>query len=299
MSLKETLLDSLEHILLPSPTVFITGALIVVLIPILLHLLIARTSPYTSPPQILLLGPPASGKTALTTLLERPDNDGGPSPTHTSQTAHSVELTASADAATRADHKANARDTSTAHTKFLLLDTPGHPKLRQQNLARLAPAALESSKTKAVVFVLDASSIAADPDVLTPTAAYLHDVLLALQKRTANIKTSKIPAAIPVLVAANKMDLFTALPAALVRANLEAEISRIRVSRSKGLLDSGVGVDEMDTEDNDDWLGSYGTEKFSFDQMMEFNVYIDVIGGNVSGDGPGVDRWWKWIADRI
>jgi signal recognition particle receptor subunit beta len=101
------------------------------------------------------------------------------------------------------------------------------------------------------------------------------------------------------LIAANKLDLFTALPAALVKSNLEAELGRVRKTRSKGLLDSGVGADDVAGEEGDDWLGEYGSEKFSFKQLLEFDIEVDVIGGNVVGDGPGVDKWWKWIAERI
>jgi len=296
-SFKETFLTYLEFILTPSPTVFIVGTLILILSPIIFHYLLVHSSPYTSPPTVLLLGPPNSGKTSLITRLERGTSSTTPPPqTHTSQTAHSVEFSAPHGNASLVE-----KDESSpggVHTKFLLIDTPGHGKLRQNNLARLTPTAISEAKTKAVVFVVDASSLA-EQDVLSSTASYLYDVLLLLQKRTAGIKTSKIPSAVPVLVAANKLDLFTALPAALVKANLEAEISRVRVSRSKGLLDSGVGIDEVGSEENDDWLGSYGTEKFTFDQMREFNVYVDVVGGNVCGEGPGVGKWWKWITNQI
>ena len=56
---------------------------------------------------------------------------------------------------------------------------------------------------------------------LTETAEYLHDVLLVLQKRHTTSKTSKDPQAIPVLVLANKQDVFTSLPAGLVQKKLE------------------------------------------------------------------------------
>ncbi len=49
----------------------------------------------------------------------------------------------------------------------------------------------------------------------------------------------------------------------------------------------------------DDWLGEYGSEKFTFKQMLEFDIEVDVLGGNVVGDGPGVDSWWSWIGERI
>ena len=293
-SLKETALACLERILTPDPQVFLFGTLIVLLVPVLLHFLVVRSSPYTSPPTILLTGPSGAGKTALATKLER----GAPAATHTSQRAHATELTSPSSAASRASLEKALSDTDSKHTKFLLLDVPGHGKLRSEALGRLAPAALADAKAKGVVFVVDAAALA-DAEALSAAASYLYDVLLALQRRTAGIKTSKIPAAIPVLVAANKGDLFTALPAALVRSTLEAELGRVRASRSKGLLDSGVGIDEVGSEEADAWLGAYGTEKFDFGQMREFNVDVEVVGGNVLGEGVGVDKWWKWIADKI
>jgi signal recognition particle receptor subunit beta len=33
--------------------------------------------------------------------------------------------------------------------------------------------------------------------------------------------------------------------------------------------------------------------------MGEFDIDVDVIGGNVTGQGPGVDKWWAWMAERI
>ena len=53
-------------------------------------------------------------------------------------------------------------------------------------------------------------------------------------------------------------------------------------------------------DEEDGWLGAYGTDKFTFGQMREFDVHVDVVGGNALGDGgPGVDKWWAWIADKI
>ena len=55
---------------------------------------------------------------------------------------------------------------------------------------------------------------------LRQTADYLHDVLLLLQKRTPVVK--KVLKEVAVLIAANKMDLFTALPARDVKNRLQA-----------------------------------------------------------------------------
>ncbi|KAI2615546.1 P-loop containing nucleoside triphosphate hydrolase protein [Hypoxylon sp. NC1633] len=276
----------LEYILTPSTEIFIIGAIIVFLLPILVHLYIARSTPYTTLPSILLLGPPGGGKTSLLTLLERGDSA---SATHTSQIPQSVELTVSNDHGAATYREAARIDAPGSHRKFLLVDTPGHGKLRNHAMTRIASGTL-----RGIVYVLDAASL---DDYLADAAAYLHEVLLVLQKRTGAGKTSKTPDAIHVLIAANKLDLFTALPASLVRSNLEAELGRIRQSRSKGLLDSGVGVDEVGSEEQDGWLGEYGSEKFTFNQMREFDIEIDVVGGSVL-EGK-VDKWWDWISARI
>ncbi|KAB5523104.1 srp receptor beta subunit [Coniochaeta sp. 2T2.1] len=294
----------LEASLTPSPAVFLIGGLVVLLAPIILHHLYTRTTSYgtSSLPQILLVGPSNSGKTALLTLLERGAQPKSSSPepaaTHTSQIPASVELAVSEDKSLPFTTDLDAA--GAVATKFLLVDTPGHGKLRAQTLARLGHTKDDkkaSSRLKAVVFVLDA----ADVDTLsTDGAEYLYDLLLSLQKRTGSGKTSRAPHAIPVLIAANKLDLFTALPAALVRSRLETELGRIRKTRSKGLLEASVGTDEVDApEEGDDWLGEFGSEKFAFSQMREFDVEVDVMGGNVLGEGPGVGKWWSWIADKI
>ncbi|EFQ32885.1 signal recognition particle receptor beta subunit [Colletotrichum graminicola] len=288
--------DFLELIMTPSMPVLAIGAAIVLLFPILLHYILIKSTPYTTLPSVLLLGPAGAGKTALLTLFERGD---APAATHTSQRPQTVELTASRDSKTAHSFR-NHDDTSGTHTKFLLVDTPGHGKLRNHAMDKLSAAAAvtDKSKLRAILFVVDAAAIG-ENDVLAPTAGYLYDVLLALQKRAASGKSSKPPAPVPVLVAANKTDLFTALPATLVKSSLEAEITRIRSSRSKGLLDSGVGIDDVGSEEHDDWLGAYGTEKFTFDQLREFDIDVDVIGGNITGSGSGPDKWWSWIAQRV
>ena len=144
------------------------------------------------------------------------------------------------------------------------------------------------------------SSGSSSNEALRQTAEYLHDLLLLLQKR-ANTKTSRAPAELPVLVAANKLDLFTALPAPLVKTALEAEITNIRNSRNKGLLDSGIGMDSIDGAGEErEWLGEGGDGKFEFAQMEESNVRVSVVGGNVVGaEGADVQAWWGWIGENL
>ena len=185
--------------------------------------------------------------------------------------------------------------TNQAHKKFLLIDTPGHGKLRHHALENIT----NPQNLKGFIFLVDAATLSAAEAGLRQTADYLHDILLLLQKRMAGGKSSKALKEVPVLIASNKMDLFTALPAALVKSTLEAEITKVRTSRSKGLLDSGIGMDGAD-DDKDDWLGEVGSSDFKFSQLEEFDISIEVIGGNVLGaEGPTVEKWWRWISERL
>ena len=128
----------------------------------------------------------------------------------------------------------------------------------------------------------------------------MHDILLLLQKRSAAPKTSRNLKEIPVLVAANKMDLFTALPTAMVKTVLEQEITNLRVSRAKALPDSGIAMSDVDSGDDKAWLGDGGEGKFEFSQMEEANVLMTVAGGNVSGsDEADVSKWWDWIGSNL
>lgn len=294
MAALELVKSFLEHILTPHRHVIIIGILLVILGPVFLHVYLSRTVSYITLPSVLLVGPTGAGKTTLLTLFERRSS---PSATHTSQIPSSIELAVSEDGAS--SYRDDLDELSATAKKFLLVDTPGHGKLRHFAMSRLGQASTLAHKLHGLVFVVDAGALA-DHDALASAASYLYDILLALQKRMGSGKSAKAPATIPVLIAANKLDLFTALPAALVKSQLETELGRIRLTRSKGLLDSGVGADDVDdAAENDDWLGEYGSEKFSFAQMREFDIDVEVIGGNITGDGPGVDRWWSWIGDKI
>lgn len=102
------------------------------------------------------------------------------------------------------------------------------------------------------------------------------------------------------LVAANKQDLFTALPQGSVRERLEVEIERVRVSRRKGLVT--VGEEEGAEIEGEDVLGGGGEETFSFGILgQEYGIEIDVWGGAVKGEeaGKGVRKWEEWIGRRL
>lgn len=277
-----------EKLLTPSIPVLLIGLVVILGAPLLLHIVLSSSSTYTTAPTIILLGQDNAGKTSLLTLLERATK---PAETHTSQASQSVELNATTDAKTKGSFRNHADSTGT-YTKFLLVDTPGHGKLRSVAMGKLSRA----ERLRGVVFMVDAAALG-EQDTLAPTAAYLYDVLLYLQKRASD--KAKAKTVVPLLIAANKMDLFTALPASLVKSRLENELGRIRSSRSKGLLDSGVGVDEIGSEEQDSWLGEYASEKFGFQQMMEFGIDVQVIPGSVTTEAADVDRWWWWMANRV
>lgn len=148
---------------------------------------------------------------------------------------------------------------------------------------------------------MDAASVAEETG-LNEAAEYLHDVLLALQKRYTGATTSKGPKEIPVMIAANKSDLFTALPPHLVKISLEKAISQVRKSRAKGLKDSGrvLGGEDDDVEEEKEWLGEGGEGPFEFQQMEEVGTSVTVQGGNVlGGEGPDVKSWFDWVAEHL
>lgn len=142
-------------------------------------------------------------------------------------------------------------------------------------------------------------------------ATYLHDVLLQLQRQGARAKGRKNKP-LPLLVAANKMDLFTALPPKMVQAALEAEITRLRATRARGIasvgkaskgegLESGAGDEMNDDDDEGNVLGGDASGKFSFPVMRELGVDVSVVGGSVASPqgGPGVYEWWDWMAELL
>jgi signal recognition particle receptor subunit beta len=182
--------------------------------------------------------------------------------------------------------------------RFLLLDTPGHGKLRHFATSLLA----DPKSIRAIVFVVDAAALA-EEDGMNEAAEYLHDVLLTLQKRYTGATTSKGPKEIPVLIAANKMDLFTALPANLVKHQLEKAITEVRSGRAKALRDAGTALSgvEDDVDEEKEWLGEGGEGAFEFSQMQEIGTTVDVVGANVlSGKEMGsVSGWWEWIGQYL
>ena len=219
--------------------------------------------------------------------------------TRTSQAPLSVEVLLPLSTKSASSRYRSVNDPSLrVHKRFVLADTPGHGKLRYYAFNSI----VKPQNLKGIIFVVDAADLSTDQgnDSLRQTAEYLHDLLLSLQNRSIKTKPSKGLQELPVLVAANKLDLFTALPAALVRTALESEITKIRTSRNAGLLDSGIEMGDMSSGEDKDWLGDDGDAKFEFTQMEELNIPVTVLGGNVMGsEKPDVEKWWDWIGSKL
>ncbi|KAL8949189.1 MAG: hypothetical protein Q9222_004684 [Ikaeria aurantiellina] len=284
--------DPLSFMPEPSPALLITAFLIILSIPLLLHLIIYSTTSDTLP-TVLLIGPSGAGKTSLATLLER----GRPSPTRTSQVPFTLEVSLPVKTPVASSRFRSPNDPTWEVTqKLLIQDTPGHGKLRHYAIDSIS----KPQNIHGIIFLVDAVDLSssggsggASEGGLKQTSEYLHSILLQLQKQVTSSKPRK---PIPVLIAANKLDLFTALPAPLVKSTLESEITKVRALASKGLSDSTNK--NLDIDEEREWLGEVNGDdgKFEFSQLREFDIQVEVRGGNVIGaEGADVREWWDWI----
>ncbi|KAF2161893.1 hypothetical protein M409DRAFT_69425 [Zasmidium cellare ATCC 36951] len=279
----------------PAISAIVVTLLVSLSLPILIHLYLYKKAASKEVPSFVLVGPSGAGKTSFLTLFA----NGTIAETYTSQEPQAALCQLPSSTRSKEDRYRSEHDTSSrSQPKFHLVDNPGHGKLRHHATTSI----LSRTSVRGLIFVVDSAAISSAAG-LTEAAEYLHDTLLWLQKRHTQGKTTKGPASIPVLIAANKQDVFTSLPTGLVKTKLEEEIHRVRESKSKGFLDSGVGMeDDAGKDEEGDWLGEYASKEFKFSQMEEHGVDVSVLGGNVRGDGEEggkVEKWWGWIGENL
>ncbi|GAM35550.1 SRP receptor subunit [Talaromyces pinophilus] len=313
-SIATTLLDG-------NPTAILLALLVTLSLPILLHLIFYRKAASQPLSTFVLLGPSGSGKTAFLSLVESASLLKSKTPsttTHTSQTSTSTTVTLPPSVPVFSNRYRSVNDPSLPDAKrnavkYILRDTPGHGKLRSAQLTQLqaelsSKNKKEASSIRGILFFVDAASLAEGAENLRDYAGYLYDILLVLQKviLTKGKSSAKAGAIIRILVAANKQDLFTALPPGSVKQKLESEIDRIRQTRQKGLLDASAGPEH--DEDEDEVLGGDGAGgAFTFQGLEDdIGVKVDVIGGfakveNEKDDAgaTGIRKWEEWIGSCL
>ncbi|KAE8554592.1 hypothetical protein EYB25_003132 [Talaromyces marneffei] len=314
-SIATTLLDG-------NPTAILLALVITLSLPILLHFFFYRKAASPSLSTFVLLGPSGSGKTAFLSLVESAsllESKTLSTTTHTSQTSTSTTVTLPPSVPVFSNRYRSVNDPSLPDAKrnavkYVLRDTPGHGKLRSAQLTQLQ-AELSSKKKKkkkkdtssirGIIFFVDAASLAEGAENLRDYAGYLYDILLVLQKVVLSKGTSvKAGANVPILVAANKQDLFTALPSGSVKQKLESEIDRIRQTRQKGLSDVSAGPEH--DEDEDEVLGGDGVA-FTFQGLEDdISVKVDVVGGFAkvenekdTASATGIRKWEEWIGSCL
>ena len=261
-------------------------------------------------PTFLLLGPVGSGKTSLLTLLQRrqiaanveptptASQERAASPTRLSQITSTVRMHLPPGIPLgsnkyRSENDFEVTASKNTATPYKIIDTPGHGKLRSEYaLSHIAKS------LRGVLFLLDSATLE-DVDVMQDCVRFLHDVLLALQRRPRFVKKAKGDD-VKVLVACNKQDLFTALPPGAVKERLQVELESVRRSKRRNVTVVDA-KDDIDEDEDETVLGGGGEERFNFRRFEEeFGVAVDVVGGTVSDeDGKGVREWEKWIGQCL
>ncbi|KAK6358349.1 hypothetical protein TWF730_007693 [Orbilia blumenaviensis] len=258
--------------------ILVISLLAVVLIPIVLGKLLASGAKSGPSSVILLAGPRDAGKTSLLLYLQEKTLI----PTQTSTTPATVRLSPSALLS------ADSPDDG-SNKPFHIRDTPGHPKLRSTAINTITQP---TGSCIGIIYMLD-SAVLSTQVRLTDTAEYLYELLLAIQKRYATLSESTTSTElIPLLIACNKNDLFTALPPAKISNLLQTELSRMKETKRKGLLNAGAG--ENDDEDLDRVLGDERTDQITWDGLKEFGVEVTVQSGSIKSSA--VDGWTSWMS---
>ncbi|KAG0046519.1 hypothetical protein BGZ83_008319 [Gryganskiella cystojenkinii] len=147
-----------------------------------------------------------------------------------------------------------------------MVDIPGHERLRFK-FTEFMPIA------RAIVFVVDSATVARQTRLL---AEYLYDILA--NKFTQNEK-------LPILIACNKSDLLTAFKKERVQSLLEAEINKLRQTRTAAL-----DTQDADGTDENVFLGFEGQD-FTFQDLENDVEFIEC-----SAENKDMEAIKDWMA---
>ncbi|KAL0091185.1 signal recognition particle receptor beta subunit-domain-containing protein [Phycomyces blakesleeanus] len=146
--------------------------------------------------------------------------------------------------------KENEGSVTLGNKTFGLVDMPGHERIRYR-YSEFLPVA------RGIVFVVDSTTISRQ---IRSVAEYLYNVLASLEAQNRKL---------PVLIACNKADMITALPKDKIQTLLEAEINRLRGTRT-----AAVEQQNSEGDDQEGFLG-YEGEAFKFEHLesiVDFEV---------------------------
>ncbi|KAI9012101.1 signal recognition particle receptor beta subunit-domain-containing protein [Phycomyces nitens] len=145
-------------------------------------------------------------------------------------------------AATVTSMKENQSSVTLGNKTFDLVDMPGHERIRYR-YSEFIPVG------RGIVYVIDSTTVSRQ---IRPVAEYLYNVLASLEAQKRKM---------PVLIACNKADMITALPKDKIQALLEAEINRLRGTRT-----AAVEQQNSEGDDQESFLG-YEGEAFRFEHL--------------------------------
>ncbi|EKM82434.1 hypothetical protein AGABI1DRAFT_111060 [Agaricus bisporus var. burnettii JB137-S8] len=218
-----------------TPQSLLLVSLVAALLCVAIAFFVNRRTSRSKGTDLLLVGAPDAGKTALLTALAYDQS----LPTLTSMQTNSSVYSIS------------------SNKSFLVVDIPGHPRIRTQVQEHLSSA-------KAIAFVVDASTISRNGAAV---AEHLHTILHAI---TSLPPSQSLPS---LLIVAHKADLLKAgtsvnqnepLAVTRVKTILERELEKRRASQSGGVGIEGLGAEDEKTEMGGLDCGN-GTNAFKFD----------------------------------
>ncbi|GJJ73317.1 signal recognition particle receptor subunit beta [Entomortierella parvispora] len=144
-----------------------------------------------------------------------------------------------------------------------IVDIPGHERLRFK-FSEFMPIA------RAVVFVVDSATVARQTRLL---AEYLYDILA--NRFAQNEK-------LPILIACNKSDLITSFKKERIQSLLEAEINKLRQTRTAAL-------DTQDADGNENVFLGFEGQDFTFQDLENEVEFIECSAENK--DMEAVKDW--------